>query len=187
MNDSTERRGRYRRFEDRRVALMLALHEVLFDQPAGPARDVSLLATLREDFSVNRAELLLFDGRGEGARPSLGAAVGDDGATAPARAVDGDGTAALLELHRQNTGALTLTKFRRPSAFSSEEWSHLWEVELGDPFTALLSVELTVSRAPRSFVWLLLENASREWGSHDRELAEEAARLLGRAADRAMG
>lgn len=187
MNDGTERRGRYRRYEDRRVALLLALHEVLFDEPPGPARDEALLGRLRDDFGVNRAELLRFDGRGDGARPCVGAAVGEDPAGARPRSLEGGGTAALFELHRQNAGALTLTKFRRPSAFTDEAWSHLWESELGDPFTALLSVELPVSRAPRSFVWLLLENASREWGSHDRELAEEAARLLGRAADRDAG
>jgi hypothetical protein len=187
MNDSTERRERYRRFEDRRVALLLALHEVLFEEPPGPARDALLLGKLKDDFRVNRAELLLLDGRAEGPRPRLGAAVCDDDAAERARAFDGEGTAALIELHRQNSGALTLTKFRRPSAFSDAAWAHLWEAELGDPFTALLSVELSVSRAPRSFIWLLLENASREWGSHDRELAEEVARLLGRAADRALG
>ena len=187
MNESSERRERYRRFEDRKTALMLAVHEVLFDEPPGPTRDASLLSKLKEDFCVSRAAMLRFEGSGEAAPPRIAAAVCDDGAAPFLAALDGEGAAVLFELHGRNSGALTLTKFRRPSAFSSEAWARLWEAELGEAFTALLSVELNVQRAPRTLLWLLLENTSREWNSHDRELAEDVARLLGRAADRALG
>jgi hypothetical protein len=185
MNDSTDRRERHRRFEDRRTALLLSLHEVLFDEPPGPARDASLLAKLREDFCVGRAALIRFDG--PGATPRVEAASADEGAAPLTPRLDGAGASALFALHGRGTGALTLTKFRRPSAFPSDVWERLWEAELGAGFTALLSAELIVRRAPRSVLWLLLENTSREWNSHDRELAEEAGRLLGRAADRAAG
>jgi len=187
MSVGSERRGRYRRYEDRRVALLLSLHEVLFDQPPGRARDEALLERIRADFGVNRTELLLFGGPRTGRSPELQAAAGALDSSPPARALDGAGITALLELHCGNPGALTLTRFRRPSAFDETTWSSLWDRELGPSVTALLSVELVVDRAPRSLIWMLLENASREWNSHDRELAEEVARLLGRAADKAAG
>jgi hypothetical protein len=186
MNDSSERRERHRRFEDRRMALLLALHEVLLEEPPGRAREESLLATLKEDFCVNRAALLRLEGAVVDAPPRLAAIVGDVAESPLPDAFDGVGATSLFDLHRKHSGALTLTKFRRPSAFSDGAWTHLWEVELGASFTALLSVELVTRRAPRAIVWLLLEHASREWNSHDRELAEEAASLLGRAADKAL-
>jgi len=169
------------------MALLLALHEVLFEEPPGRARDESLLETLREDFCVNRAALLSFEGATAEEPPRPAAIVGDVAETPLPDAFDGSGAGALFDLHRKHSGALTLTKFRRPSAFSDEEWTHLWEAELGASFTALLSVEIVTRSAPRAIIWLLLEHASREWNSHDRELAEEAARLLGRAADKALG
>jgi hypothetical protein len=182
MNDASDRRGKHRRYEDRRVALLLALHEVLFDRPPGRARDEELLERIRDDFGVHRAELLRFE---DGA-PRLWAAAGSLTASAP-RALEGAGASVLLGLGSDDTGALTLTRFRRPSAFAAEDWASLWDRELGESVTALLSVEIDARRAPRSLLWLLLENASREWNSHDRELAEEVARLLGRAADKAAG
>lgn len=166
---------------------MLALHEVLFDMPHGRERDELLLEKIRDDFYVNRAELLRFDVPEPGAPPRLCAAAGRLDSAPGERAFDGPGAAILFDLQRGNAGALTLTRFRRPSQFETETWTRLWDVELGPAMTALLSVELVVERTPKSFIWLLLENDSREWGSHDRQLAEEAARLLGRAADRALG
>ena len=187
MNDVSDRRGKYRRFDDRRVAVLLALHEVLFEKEPGRARDEAILELIRDDFGVNRAEILRFDGTEARRIPSLWAAAGALDSAPGARSLDGAGASILLELQLGNPGALTLTRFRRPSAFTIETWASLWDQELGESVTALLSVEIVVQRAPRSLLWLLLENTSREWNSHDRELAEEAARLLGRAADKAMG
>ena len=187
MDDASDRRGKYRRFDDRRVAVLLALHEVLFDQPPGRARDEALLEKIRDDFGVNRAEILRFDDKETGRAPSVWAAAGTLANDRHDRPLDGAGASILLELQRGNAGALTLTRFRRPSAFTIETWADLWDRELGESVTALLSVELVVARAPRALLWLLLENTSREWNSHDRQLAEEAARLFGRAADKAMG
>jgi GAF domain-containing protein len=187
MSDGSERRGKYRRFDDRRVAVLLAVHEVLFDREPGRARDEAILELIRDDFGVDRAELLRFDGAATGRPPALWAAAGALGSAPGDRSLGGIGASILLELQRGNPGALTLTRFRRPSAFTDESWASLWDKELGEGVTALLSVELVVQRAPRTLLWLLLENASREWNSHDRELAEETARLLGRAADKAAG
>jgi hypothetical protein len=186
MGEDSERREKYRRFADRRVAVLLSLHEVLFDLPPSRDRDAILLEKIRDDFGVNRAELLQFDGRGIDHPPRLAAAAGVLESATGERVFDGPGAAVVIDLQHGNAGALTLTRFRRPSAFSNEAWASLWDVELGPAVTALLSVELVVQRAPRSLVWLLLENTSREWNSHDRELAEEAARLLGRAADKSV-
>jgi len=166
---------------------MLALHELLFDRPPGRERDELLLETIRDDFGVNRAEMLRFDLPEAGHPARLWAAAGALDSAPGERALDGPGAAILFDLQRGNAGALTLTRFRRPSAFDADTWTRFWDVELGVAVTALLSVELVVQRAPRSMIWLLLENTSREWNSHDRELAEEAARLLGRAADKALG
>jgi len=187
MEDGSDRRGKYRRFDDRRVAVLLALHEVLFDLPPGREREELLLEKIRDDFAVGRAEMLRFDNPEPGRPPRLCAAAGTLDSAAAVREFDGPGAASLFELQRANVGALTLTRFRRPSAFTDEAWASLWDHELGLAVTALLSVELAVQRAPKALIWLLLENTSREWNSHDRQLAEEVARLLGRAADKAVG
>jgi GAF domain-containing protein len=187
MNDGSDRRGKFRRFDDRRIAVLLSLHEVLFDRQPGREREEILLEKIRDDFGVNRAEMLRFDNPEAGRPPRLCAAAGALESAASERAFDGPGAAIVFELQRENAGALTLTRFRRPSPFTDEAWTSLWDLELGPAVTALLSVELVVQRAPKSLIWLLLENTSREWGSHDRQLAEETARLLGRAADKALG
>ncbi|MFO8070440.1 MAG: hypothetical protein R6V85_01080 [Polyangia bacterium] len=186
MSSTSERRTKYRRFSDRRVAVMLAVHELLFDLPPGPERDEKILGVLRDDFGSDRAALVApVDGTAPGLVVNAASGAWSEGPRG--RRLTGRGLEHLLEVHRLAAGAVTLTYIRRPAAFDSDGWEDLFNRDLLEPTSALLSVELLPDSAPRSFLWLQQEIGSREWSSNDRELAEEVARLLARAADRAIG
>lgn len=163
---------------------LLALHEVLFDLPAGAERDRALLQAIRLDYDIELALLLAPSGDG-GASLEVHAESGEDGDTIRGP-LGGNGLAALLEVHRSAPGALTLMRVRRPSAFDDGAWQSLWRDAMGERAKALLSVELRSERAPRQLLWLAQTSHSRDWDSHDRQLAEEIADLLGRAADKAL-
>ncbi|MBN2715643.1 MAG: GAF domain-containing protein [Deltaproteobacteria bacterium] len=104
----------------------------------------------------------------------------------PDRLLVGAGIQRVIDTHRQFEGALTLSRFRRSSIFSDSEWQSLWDSDLLEPATALLSVPVCPSNAPVAYLWLVADNGSREWSSHDRDLAEEEAVLLARVLDREM-
>jgi hypothetical protein len=188
MNDPTqspgdERRTRPRRYSDRRVALLLRVHEILFDHPPGPGRDRLVLEAVRDDFETNRA---LMARQGDGPRVVVAAACGEWREDPEGRTLSGPGLAALLDNHGAATGAMTLTYVRRPSAFAPEDWEHLFRHDLGEPTAALLSVEIRPRQAPGFLLVLQDTVASREWSSHDRSMAEEVAHLLSRAVDKAQ-
>ena len=58
MKGTQERREVFRRYADRRRALMLAIHEILFDQRPGESRDRDLLEEFRRDFFTDDAFLV---------------------------------------------------------------------------------------------------------------------------------
>jgi len=182
MSQNQERRTIHRRFSDRRVALMLAVHEILFDDPPGERRERRLLDALMYDYQTARAAFVTREAGASELR--LSRTGGEWGGDPEGRPLDGAGVAALLDVHRIATGAVTLTYVRRPSQFEREAWEELWSGGLGAPATALISVELKPERAPGGFLWLAEASSSREWSSGDRELIEEVGGLLSRAADK---
>jgi hypothetical protein len=179
----TEKRVRFRRHSDRRVALMLALHEILFDDSPGPARDVRLLEAIVRDFETDRALLLgpLAPG-GDGLALEAKAGVPEGEDPLP----DGAGLRLLANLHVGAPGAVTLNRGKRPALFSPEAWDALWSRELGRESQALMSVAVRGERAPAALLVVLQVSWSREWNIRDRDLVEEVGVLLGRAADRAV-
>jgi hypothetical protein len=183
MNEAnSDRRSRPRRYSDRRVALLLAIHELLFEHPPGPERDRLVLDAVRDDFETGRALLARPGDQGFGIL--VAAACGEWREDPAGRILEGPGLAALLGTHGLVPGAVTLTYVRRPSAFAPEDWERLFKADLGEPASALLSVEIRPERAPGSLLLLQDVVSSREWSSHDRSMAEEVARLLSRAADK---
>jgi len=186
MSSSEDRRGKYRRYADRRVAVMLALHEILFDQDPGPARDALLLEEMMADFETDAAVFLRRRGDPGPVALETTAAVGAT-QTVPDARFCGDGLRNLLSVQQSVQGAVTLSRFRRPSMLDAGTWDSLWETDLGLlGATGLLSIDIVPRVAPPFFLWLVLVGSSREWTSHDRDLAEEIARLLAKAADKSF-
>jgi hypothetical protein len=186
MAANQERRQKHRRFSDRRVHLLLRVHEILFDTEAGDERDTALLEELRLDFDSDRAALVNAASDNDAAVELVslsGAWAGELKGTT----LSGKGVVDLLEAHRLAEGAVTLTYTRRPTVFSSEGWEQLWAGDLGAEATALLSVAVEPQRAAKRLLWLQQASYSKEWSSQDRELAEEVASLLSRAADKEAG
>lgn len=185
MTGTQERRAKYRRFSDRRINLLLRLHEILFDMEVGPQRDAALIDAVRDDFESDRA-MLVARGKDGQHGVEVAAVVGFNDCELTGTRLDGKGLEDLLNVHRLASGAITLTYTRRPSAFSTEGWERLWTGDLGAETAALLSVPVETARADRHLLWLQQAAHSREWSSQDRELAEEIAGLLARAADKAL-
>lgn len=186
MTANQERRQKHRRFSDRRVHLLLRVHEILFNMEAGDERDTALLEELRLDFDSDRAALVNA-AADNGAAVELAAVAGAWNGGIEGATLSGKGLVDLLEAHRLADGAVTLTYTRRPTVFSSEGWQRLWAGDLGAEATALLSVAIEPERAARRLLWLQQASYSREWSSQDRELAEEVASILSRAADKETG
>ncbi len=187
MTGTKERREVFRRYGDRRRALMLSIHEILFDQLPGEARDHNLLEEICGDFCTDGAVLVRkLTEKGTSDSVTLLAAAGDWNGAQPGDTFEGEGIEALLSAQEKAQGAVALSLFRPPSLISDNAWERLWQNDLGKPTTALLSVDLKPSEASPSLIWLILNGASREWSSHDRQLLEEAADLLTRAADKAV-
>ena len=184
MTDKQERRGKHRRFSDRRVHLLLAIHEILFDGEDEQQRDDALVEEIRADFESDRAAIVAPGGDGVGVE--LRSLAGQWNGVPRGSRLEGPGLSDLLEVHHLASGAVTLTYTRRPSAFTTAGWERLWSGDLGAPATALLSVPIVPRRAGTGYLWLQQASYSREWSSQDRELAEEVAALLSRAADKAL-
>ena len=185
MSGSKERRAKHRRYSDRRVAFMLDLHEILFDIDPGKARDEALLSIMSDDFDTDLAAFLVR----RGAAPDTELVVVGFDAEAPPRTelFRGPGLQLLLDIQQTASGAITLTRFRRPSVMDQEIWDRMWDEDLADvDATGLLTIAVIPERAQPFYIWLILSGSSREWTSHDRDLAEETARLLARAADKAL-
>ncbi len=187
MKGTQERREVFRRYADRRRALMLAIHEILFDQRSGEARDRDLLEEIRCDFRTDGAVLVhKLTEKNKSDSVTLLAAAGDWERAQPGNTFEGEGIEALLRAQENAHGAVALSRFRPTSLINDNAWEHLWQDDLGKPATALLSVDIKPSEARPALIWLILNGASREWSSHDRQLLEEVADLLSRAADRVL-
>lgn len=185
MSEGKERRGKYRRFSDRRIAVMLEIHERLFDLEPGRERDEALLDVLRDDFDTDLAAFLRRRGAGNESELVLFASSSTEPPTI--EVFSGAGLRELLDVQQETTGAITLTRFRRPSVIEEKIWESLWAEDLGAiEATGLLTVSVVPERAEPFFIWLVLSGSSREWTSHDRDLAEEAANLIARASDKAL-
>ena len=178
-----EKRKNYRRYEDRRVAVMLAVHEVLFDHPPGQERDKKILETICTDYLSDGAALVKRVQTGEGdfeVTAAFGNWIPNIG-----RSVSGSlGFETLGNLQKSAPGALTFTRVKRPAVFGLKDWDSFWGQSLFDTTMSLLSVHLLSKGEPIGFIWILQSNYSREWSSRDRALAEEIASLLSRAIDK---
>ena len=179
-----EQRIRYRRYEDRRVAMMLTIHELLFEMQPGKKRDEMILKAIRDNFKVDRAAFISMSNT-LAKTAELRATVGDwttgDGATMQ---IGGRGFERLLSLHKDVDGALSFESVRKPDRFSQETWDSLWREGMGGPARALLSLEIRPKKSLKRLIWLQQTSSSREWSSRDRDLIEEIADLLARALDK---
>lgn len=181
MERRQNRRGIHRRYADRRVAALLTLYEILYHENPGPSRDTNMLAAIQEDYQIDRAALL---SKEDDNKLGVIGICGNWGAISKGSVLTGVGLCAILDAHREVGGALTLSKFKRPSMIDTQAWEDLWSKDLSTPASALLSVPIEPKNAKPAFLWLALDAASREWSSHDRDLSEEIASLLGVALDK---
>ena len=179
MQNPVEKRIHYRRYEDRRVAMMLSVYEILFDYPPGAERNQRILSALAANYHVERAAILSVtkaDGHLSGiVTVSVGPKAGDE----PPERMEGEGFSRLADLHDAAEGALSFESVRKPEAFSEIAWRSLWEQCLPAAARALLSME--IGAGPRTFIWLQQISSTREWSSRDRELIEEVCALWARA------
>ena len=184
MQHPVEKRVHYRRYEDRRVAMMLSVYEILFDHPPGPERNRRILSALAVNYHVERAAMLEVteaEGRLTG---TVSVAVGDDDGPELPERIEGEGFSRLAALHDEAEGALSFESVRKPEAFSETAWRSLWEQCLPSPARALLSME--IGAGPRTLIWLQQIGSTTEWSSRDRDLIEEVSALLARAIERGV-
>ena len=181
MTLQKENRGRYRRYEDRRVALLLRVYEVLFEHLNSPHRDGLLLRAILDNYGADRGAFLRPADSGDGLL-KFEALEGTWPAGTQDKSLAGAGLGALLALQEEAPGAVTLARVKRPESFRRSAWDMLWQQDLSA--SALLSVTIPSTRAPKQYLWLVQTSYSREWSSRDRELAEEVSSLLARARDK---
>lgn len=181
MTVESENRARFRRYEDRRVALFLRIYEIFFEHSASASRDAMLLEAILHNFGADRGAFLTESGPEEGLL-EFGTVIGDWPDGTDGKVLGGAGLAALLQIQADAPGAVTLARVKRPASFGREPWNMLWEKILGA--SALLSVIVPSQRVSEQFLWLVQSSYSREWSSRDRELAEEISFLLARARDK---
>ena len=182
MTKTTEKRTRFRRYEDRRVALMLSIHEILFGESDRQRRDALVIEAARGNFGADFCALLQLRNSGEGP-VCFDNEVGNWPLSSVEKPLQGVGFETLLNLHDEAPGAICLMRVKRPPVFQADSWENLWEV-LEKPVMALLSVKVEPKQAPPRFLWLLQTGYSREWSSRDRDLIEEVASLLARVRDK---
>ena len=180
----TDKRISYRRYEDRRVAMMLALHEILFDESPSKQRDALMLEAIVSNYHVDRAAVLEINRQEKSG--VIAVRLGDWQTEQALLCVQGAGFEALLALHEHADGALTFESVRKPDFFDPAIWNDLWARGIAAPARALLSIAINpTSEIPR-LLWLQQSQSSREWSSRDRDLAEEIADLLKRAIERGV-
>ena len=183
MNHSQNRRNQFRRYADRRVAALLAIHEILFYESPGPERDGRLMTALNDDYQTDRVALV----EAISSKPSAVTVLctSQSWTSLPEnRLLSGTGIERIIETHKQFEGALTLSRFRSSSAFEDSEWQSLWESDFGAPASALLSVPVFPASGASVYLWLIVDSGSREWSSHDRDLSEEEAVFFARVLDK---
>jgi hypothetical protein len=137
MTTIIEKRTGFRRFEDRRTSLMLAVHEILFDDIEAKERDTRIIEAVKNDFQADRTALLAPVAENDG-RVRINAQVGDRLHEKDDEILEGRGMEVFLNLQRGAPGAISLVRFKRPSVFESEAWDNLWDKALKGSITALL-------------------------------------------------
>ena len=183
MDKRVEQRRNFRRFQDRRVTLMLSIHEILFYESDKIKQNQSILEAIRQNFGTDRAAFLtILDGNSM--RVRVDSCVGDWSVMPGETVIEGPGIDKLVDIHQASPGTLSLTNVRRPSVFSPESWDALWTRMPGLPAAALLSIEVRPESAKSKLLWLHQVGYSREWSSRDRDMIEEVAALLAKAADK---
>ncbi|MBN2530299.1 MAG: hypothetical protein JXR76_28175 [Deltaproteobacteria bacterium] len=185
MNNKQNRRAQFRRYSDRRVTALLELHEILFYEPVGAARNMLLMNTINEDYQTDRVALV----QTVSEKPSCVTVLSASEkwpVSGAGTLLEGEGIQRIVLTHQHFEGALTLSKFRSSSAFSISEWQSLWERDLGAPASALLSVPVFPRKLAPAFLWLVADSGSREWSSHDRDLSEEEALMMARVIQQGM-
>jgi hypothetical protein len=185
MNQTIDQRTRFRRYEDRRVAMMLAIYKTLFEEAPGVVREKKILAAIRDNFRVDRV-MAMDLANPRSAEVPVRLIVGDrerDGG-GETRSVGGKGFLQLMTLHDSVSGALSFERVRKPELFAADAWDSLWKEGIRPSAHALLSIRIVPTRRPLQLLWLLQLSSSREWGSRDRDLIEEVAEVLAKVADK---
>ena len=183
MSNYAEKRIHYRRYSDRRLALLFRLYETLYHQEAGAGRDRLLLEAIQENYAADQAAFVTLSANG-GSGAEIRARVGEWGPDGFREPLDGTGLSALWELQSGAPGALTLTRVKRPPVFAREAWDDLWNQALPGK-KSLLAVKIVPRKATPEALWLVQSHYSREWSSRDRDLAEEIAALMAISRDKA--
>ncbi|MCP4599350.1 MAG: hypothetical protein GY847_02245 [Proteobacteria bacterium] len=183
MAKTEEKRANFRRYEDRRMTLLLSIHELLFDNPTGQERDRLILEAVRHNFKTDRTAFVIPEKPGEECS-QISAVAGNWDSEVQRALLKGSGLEMFWSLQKEAPGAITLTRVKRPTIFPFEAWESLWNDTLATLATAILSVQLISKRAPMATLWLLQTSYSREWSSRDRDLAEEVAVLLAKVRDK---
>jgi hypothetical protein len=181
-----EKRVHYRRYEDRRMAMMLAVYERLFEEAPGMGREQKILEAIVTNFRIDRAafvDVRRFEKEG---LCDLAVRVGHWLSDAPVISVEGKGLKRLLSLHEIVDGALSFESVRKPEAFDKGSWDSLWREGIGGSAKALLSIQMPPRAGAPRLMWLQQVRSSREWSSRDRDLAEEVVSLLTRAEDKGV-
>jgi hypothetical protein len=181
-NKRTDKRGNYRRYEDRRVAMMLSIYEILFYKEPGQERDLAILEAILFNFETDRAAFVTESAKENQLKFSCTAGKWSD---APEEfSIKGEGIDKFISVHDNAPGALTIARVKRPSVFPVEIWSDLWKTGLDKSTQALLSVKICPRLSSPYYLWLFQVQYSREWSSRDRNLSEEMAKALAHVKDK---
>ncbi len=164
--------------------MMLSIHEILFDMKPGNERDQCILAAISENYQVDRAAVLALEEHEGQWSGRMTASFGDWQHSGEALRFSGEGFDRIVELHEMAEGALTFESVRKPEAFTETAWRSLWAEGVGSPTRALLS--MTLGEDKQKLIWLQQTGSTREWSSRDRDLIEEIAVLLAKAARRGI-
>ena len=176
MTEINNRRGQYRRYSDRRVAALLKIHEILFYEADNPSLDLLILNAVRDDFATDRAALVKIVEKGNIAK--IESLCSNWKTASEGTLLKNSGIKIIADSHIHSNAVLTLSKFRKVSLLTGEQWTLFWEKGLMEQTSALLSVPVISDKKNILLLWLALDKTSREWNSHDRNLAEEIAHLL---------
>ncbi len=176
MQSCSENRVNYRRYEDRRVALLLNVHEIIFYEQDILRREEGILAAIAENYQVERVAMILVKEDNHNRIGIPTSLFGKWAMCAGNILMMGRGFERLLDLHSQVEGALTFEAVRKPEIFDENEWVSLWRDETTLKAKSLLSVEIV--KPVKKILLMQQVNSSREWSSRDRNLIEEVAQLI---------
>jgi GAF domain-containing protein len=176
MDINSDKRLKYRRYEDRRVAMMLSIYEIIFEEQNNTKRRRKILSAIADNFQVEKASLIeLLEIENE-ICGCIEESFGNWKNSEKEEILHGLGFKRLLELHELVDGALSFESVRKSDAFEDNEWKDFWNECADENSRAFLSVMINSQK--RKLLWLQNVASTREWSSRDRELIEEVAFLL---------